>query len=66
MDTLSLTDMSADTLVGALADLPGRSIDNMHRQRPPKRIVLDMDSSESPMYCEQVGSAHNDNFGCTC
>jgi hypothetical protein len=29
-------------------------------------IVLDMDSSESPTYGEQVGSAYNGHFGCTC
>src|SRR6516164_4308900 len=34
--------------------------------RPPKIIVLDMDSSESPTYGEQEGSAYNGHFGCTC
>src|SRR5260370_31747844 len=29
-------------------------------------IVLDMDSSESPTYGEQEGSAYNGHFGCTC
>ena len=29
----------------------------MHARRPPKIIVLDMDSSESPTYGEQEGSA---------
>ena len=29
-------------------------------------IVLDMDSSESPIYGEQEGSAYNGHFGCTC
>ena len=28
--------------------------------------VLDMDSSESPTYGEQEGSAYNRHFGCTC
>jgi hypothetical protein len=28
--------------------------------------VLDMDSSESPTYGEQEGSAYNEYFGCTC
>jgi hypothetical protein len=31
-----------------------------------KVIVLDMDSSESPTYAEQEGSAYNSHFGCTC
>jgi Transposase DDE domain group 1 len=29
-------------------------------------MVLDMDSSESPIYGEQEGSAHNGHFGCPC
>ena len=41
----------------ALADLPGQWIDKVRRRRSPKTIVLDMDSSESPTYGEQEGSA---------
>jgi hypothetical protein len=36
--------------LAALADLPGQWVDDVHRRRPPKIIVLDMDSSESPTY----------------
>jgi Transposase DDE domain group 1 len=50
----------------ALADLPGRWIDKVHTRRPPRIVVLDMDSSESPTYGEQEGSAYNGHFGCTC
>ena len=32
----------------------------------PARIILDMDSSESPTHGEQEGSAWNGHFGCTC
>jgi hypothetical protein len=52
--------------LAALIDLPGQWIDQVHQRRPPKRIVLDMDSSESPTYGEQEGSAYNGHFGCTC
>jgi hypothetical protein len=52
--------------LAALADLPGQWIDKVHQRRPPKMIVLDMDSSESPTYGEQEGSAYNGHFGCTC
>src|SRR5919198_3309542 len=52
--------------LAALADLPGRWIDTVHRRRPPRVIVLDMDSSESPTYGEQDGSAFNGHFGCSC
>jgi len=50
----------------ALADLAGQWIDKVHRRRPPRIVVLDMDSSESPTYGEQEGSAYNGHFGCTC
>ena len=52
--------------LAALADLPGCWIDAVHQRRPPRTIVLDMDSSESPTYGEQEGSAYNGHFGCTC
>jgi hypothetical protein len=52
--------------VAALADLPGRWIDKVRTRRPPRIIVLDMESSESPTYGEQEGSAYNGHFGCTC
>jgi hypothetical protein len=50
----------------ALADLPGQWIDKVHQRRPPRLVVLDIDSSESPTYGEQEGSAYNGHFGCTC
>jgi hypothetical protein len=52
--------------LAALADLPGQWIDKVHRRRASKVIVLDMDSSESPTYGEQEGSAYNGHFACTC
>src|SRR6266496_2716909 len=52
--------------LGALADLPGQWIDKVHQRRPPRIVVLDIDSSESPTYGEQEGSAYNGHFGCTC
>ena len=50
----------------ALTDLPGQWIDKVRRRRGPKTIILDMDSSESPTYGEQEGSAYNGHFACTC
>jgi hypothetical protein len=52
--------------LATLADLPGRWIDKVRRRREPKTIILDMDSSESPTYGEQEGSAYNGHFACTC
>jgi hypothetical protein len=50
----------------ALIKLPGRWIDKVHARHPPEIIVIDMDSSESPTFGEQEGSAYNGRFGCTC
>src|ERR1044072_6320414 len=52
--------------LAALTDLPGQWIDNVHRRQSSKTVILDMDSSESPTYGEQEGSAYNGHFGCTC
>ena len=50
----------------ALADLPGQWIGKVHTRRPPRIVVLDMASSESPTYGAQEGSADNGHFGCPC
>jgi len=52
--------------LAALSDLSGRWIDRAHARRPPKAIVLDMDSSVSPTHGDQEGAAWNGHFGCTC
>ena len=39
--------------LSALADLSGQWIDLVHGRRPPRGIVLDMDSSVSPTHGEQ-------------
>jgi hypothetical protein len=50
----------------ALADLPGQWINKVRRRRAQKTVILDMDTSESPTYGEQEGSAYNGHFACTC
>jgi hypothetical protein len=52
--------------LAALSDLAGCWIDRVHARKPPKMIILDMDSSESPTDGRQEGSAYNGHFGCTC
>ncbi len=52
--------------LAALTDLRGRWINRVHGRRPPKAIVLDMDSSVSPTYGEQEDTAYTGHFGCTC
>jgi hypothetical protein len=49
--------------VAALADLSGVWIDRVHDRRPPKTVTLDMDSSVSPTYGDQEGTAYNGHFG---
>ena len=58
--------LATDTNVEALNDMNGVWIDRVHDRRPPKMIILDMDSSVSPTHGEQEGTAYNGHFGCTC
>jgi len=41
-------------------------VDKVQRRKPLDRIILDMDSSVSPTYGNQEGSAYNGYFECTC
>jgi hypothetical protein len=52
--------------LAALLNLSGRWIDTVHRRKPIREIILDLDSSVSETYGEQEGSAYNGHFGCTC
>src|SRR5512147_2653059 len=52
--------------LAALSDLAGSWIDRVHARKPPKMIILDLDSSESPTHGRQDGSAYNGHFGCAC
>jgi hypothetical protein len=48
--------LAASVNLSALADLSGRWIDLVYGRRPPRGIVLDMDSSVSPTHGEQENS----------
>ncbi len=50
----------------ALSDLSGKWIDRVQRLRGSPNLILDIDSSESPVHGEQEASAYNGHFGCTC
>jgi hypothetical protein len=52
--------------LSALADLSGQWIDKVHARRPPRGVVLDMDSSVSPTHGEQEMSVWNGHYECTC
>ncbi len=58
--------LATDHNLAALTDLSGAWIDKVHNRRPPKTIVLDMDSNVSPTYGEQWCTTQNGHFGCTC
>ncbi len=61
------TDLLADEEnTEALMKLSGRWIDQVNHRVPMKKLVLDMDSSESPVHGEQEGAAYNGHFGCDC
>lgn len=50
----------------ALINQSGQWIDEVHLRKPIKEIILDMDSSDSPTFGRQEGSAYNGHFGYTC
>ena len=58
--------LAAEKNLSALADLSGQWIDSVHARRPPRGVVLDMDSSVSPTHGEQEMSVWNGHYECTC
>src|SRR5450631_1968852 len=58
--------LTADKNLSALSDLSGQWIDRVHARRPPRGILLDMDSSVSPTHGEQEDSVWNGHYDCTC
>jgi Transposase DDE domain group 1 len=58
--------MTTPTNLTALADLSGRWIDRAQARRARTALVLDIDSSVSPTYGAQEGTAYNGHFACTC
>jgi hypothetical protein len=58
--------LTAEKNLSAIADLSGQWSDTVHGCRPPRGIVLDMDSSVSPTHGEQENSVWNGHYACTC
>jgi hypothetical protein len=58
--------LATEANLAALTDLAGVWIDRVHGRKPPDGIILDLDSSESPTFGQQEGSAYNGHFRCTC
>ena len=58
--------LSTKSNLTALMNLSGQWIDKVHRRKPLRELILDMDSSVSETYGEQQGTAYNGHFECTC
>src|SRR6266436_5330402 len=58
--------MTSEKNLAALADLSGHWIERARSRRTGNVLVLDIDSSVSPTYGEQEGTAYNGHFECTC
>jgi len=50
----------------SLSEINGRWVEKAMEKTHHNRIILDMDSSESPVHGEQEGSAYNGHFKCNC
>ena len=55
--------LTTDKNLIALSDFSGRWIDRVHERSGLKRLVLDMDSSDSPTYGQQEGGVFKGYFG---
>ena len=49
-----------------LGRLNAKWVDGAMSRTPHRRVILDMDSSESPVHGEQEGASYNGHFGSTC
>jgi Transposase DDE domain group 1 len=58
--------LSTKSNLTALMHLSGQWIDAVHRRKPLKELILDMDSSVSETYGRQEGTAYNGHFECVC
>jgi hypothetical protein len=52
--------------IDSLSEINGRWVERAMEKTTHHRIVLDIDSSESPVHGEQEGSAYNGHFRCSC
>jgi len=52
--------------IASLSDVNGKWVQRAMGKTPHRSVILDMDSTESPVHGEREGSAYNGHFGCTC
>ena len=58
--------LTQDGNVEGLDRLNAKWVDGAMSRTPHRRVILDMDSSESPVHGEQEGASYNGHFGSTC
>lgn len=58
--------LARDENINALASLNGAWVEKAVSHLKVKKIILDIDSSESPVHGTQEGSAYNGHFESTC
>ena len=58
--------LTQDGNVEGLGRLNAEWVDGAMSRTPHRRVILDMDSSESPVHGEQEGASYNGHFGSTC
>ncbi len=49
-----------------LAQMNSQWVEGAMAHTPHRRVILDMDSSESPVHGQQEGAAYNGHFECVC
>ena len=58
--------LTQDSNVEGLGRVNAKWVDGAISRTPHRRVILDMDSSESPVHGEQEGASYNGHFGSTC
>ena len=58
--------LTQDGNVEGLGRLNSKWVDGAMSRTAHRRVILDMDSSESPVHGEQEGASYNGHFGSTC
>ena len=58
--------LTQDGNVEGLGRLNAKWVDRAMSRTAHRRVILDMDSSESPVHGEQEGASYNGHFGSTC
>ena len=58
--------LTQDGNVEGLGRVNAKWVDGAMSRTPHRRVILDRDSSESPVHGEQEGASYNGHFGSTC